>query len=1075
MRQLRLLGTALLLVTFGLIGVATSAEAGDAFAVDDEYTVMENSGPTLLTPDVTANDSGINPGIPFFAVSSANNGTVTSAGTPSLAHDFSYTPNSGFSGDDTFTYSFLGTDSVFHTATVTVHVTPLPTPKAVDDEYTVVEGSGANHLDPMVTANDVGVTQSLYQHSPASHGTVTAAMFSFDYTYTPEPGFSGDDSFTYTFLGTDGQFHEGTVTIHVTPATVVAAPDEYTVAENSGPNHLDPIVTANDVGVTQSMFQYSRASHGNVEAPFLTFDFTYTPDPDFHGDDSFTYIFMGIDGVAHEATVTIHVTPAPGPYAMDDEFTVAQDSGTTVLSPDVTSNDFGFSSALFGNTPAAYGIVTTTGGQESHDYAYKPDAGFYGDDTFTYTFYVGDDPHPRTATVTIHVIRSVTAKADNKTMNEDAAPNPVTGNVLTNDTATSGTLSVTNPGTYDLGHGTLVIQSDGSYSYTLDNSDPAVDALNNGQSLTDSFTYNVSNGQGSTDSAALKISIKGNTDTTPVEFIVTGSQTFGGSPSFIFTSSIPGLTATGVTCTTVNPGSVAISPTLPVGSSYTLAGCTGTVDAPGYAPTFTGGNFTVSPDTSAVTASDDANSMIEDSAPNPVTGNVLTNDTATSGTLSVTNPGTYDLGQGTLVLNADGAYTYTLDNSDPMVNGLNDGFWLLNSFTYNTSNGQGSTDSAQLTVTINGKTDATPVEFTVTGSQTFGGSPSFMYSSSVPGVTASGVTCTKVNPGAVTISSSLPVGSYTLAGCTGTVDAAGYAPTFTGGAFDVDPDPTAVTAVADAKSVEEDSAPNPVTGNVLTNDSATSGTLSVTNAGTVSLDHGTLVLHADGSYTYTLDNSDPAVNALNTGQSLTDSFTYNVSNGQGSTGSAALKITINGSTDAPALPAKKVEVDTDSSATVGHTITVKVTKLAAGEPYTVDIGGIEVKTGKADSKGKATFKVVVPLTLPAGQTLIRVVGQAANRTDSDRITIKLPGKLDVDLGHSTVKPGKTQTVKVSNLIPGEEVIVSYDDVDLTLGHADSSGKFTFSFPVGTTEGPHTVMVSGHFGNRTATKTFKVKR
>jgi len=117
---------------------------------------------------------------------------------------------------------------------------------------------------------------------------------------------------------------------------------------------------------------------------------------------------------------------------------------------------------------------------------------------------------------------------------------------------------------------------------------------------------------------------------------------------------------------------------------------------------------------------------------------------------------------------------------------------------------------------------------------------------------------------------------------------------------------------------------------------------------------------------------------------------------------------------------------------------------------------------------------VVPLTLPAGQTLITVVGQEPNRTDSDRITIKFPGKLDVHLDHSTVKPGKTQTVKVSNLIPGEAVIVSYDEVDLTLGHADSSGKFKFTFPVGTTEGTHTVMASGDFGNRTATKTFKVK-
>jgi VCBS repeat-containing protein len=101
----------------------------------------------------------------------------------------------------------------------------------------------------------------------------------------------------------------------------------------------------------------------------------------------------------------------------------------------------------------------------------------------------------------------------------------------------------------------------------------------------------------------------------------------------------------------------------------------------------------------------------------------------------------------------------------------------------------------------------------------------------------------------------------------------------------------------DANSVKEDAAPNPVLGNVLVNDSDPDGdTLSVTSAGTFSLSHGTLVMHADGSYSYTLDNTDPAVNALNDGQTLTDTFTYSVSDGHGGTDSAKLTITIRGTT-----------------------------------------------------------------------------------------------------------------------------------------------------------------------------------
>jgi len=107
-------------------------------------------------------------------------------------------------------------------------------------------------------------------------------------------------------------------------------------------------------------------------------------------------------------------------------------------------------------------------------------------------------------------------------------------------------------------------------------------------------------------------------------------------------------------------------------------------------------------------------------------------------------------------------------------------------------------------------------------------------------------------------------------------------------------------ACDDVNSIKEDTAPNPVSGNVLSNDHDSDGNiLSVTNAGTFTLAHGTLVIQADGKYTYTLNNADPAVNALNDGQKLSDSFTYKISDGHGGTDSGSLTITINGTTDEP--------------------------------------------------------------------------------------------------------------------------------------------------------------------------------
>jgi VCBS repeat-containing protein len=105
-------------------------------------------------------------------------------------------------------------------------------------------------------------------------------------------------------------------------------------------------------------------------------------------------------------------------------------------------------------------------------------------------------------------------------------------------------------------------------------------------------------------------------------------------------------------------------------------------------------------------AEDDANSVKEDAAPNSVSGNVLSNDTDADGdSLSVTSTGTFSLAHGSLVINADGSYSYTLNNSDPAVNALNDGDTLIEAFTYTVSDGNGGTDSAKLTITINGTTD----------------------------------------------------------------------------------------------------------------------------------------------------------------------------------------------------------------------------------------------------------------------------------------------------------------------------------------------------------------------------------
>ncbi|WP_032904126.1 VCBS domain-containing protein, partial [Mesorhizobium sp. LNJC380A00] len=114
-------------------------------------------------------------------------------------------------------------------------------------------------------------------------------------------------------------------------------------------------------------------------------------------------------------------------------------------------------------------------------------------------------------------------------------------------------------------------------------------------------------------------------------------------------------------------------------------------------------------------------------------------------------------------------------------------------------------------------------------------------------------------------------------------------------------------AVNDTNSISED-AVAPVNGNVLTNDvhannqpGADTPTSFVSWDGSTTGAHGTFAPNGDGTYTYTLNNADPAVQALDVGQTLTETFNYTMKDADGDTDTATLTITINGTNDVPQI------------------------------------------------------------------------------------------------------------------------------------------------------------------------------
>jgi hypothetical protein len=138
------------------------------------------------------------------------NGTVELSGDQVV-----YTPHTGFSGTDTFTYRVSDEKLVSDEATVTVTVTPKPngTPEAADDSSQTDKNEAvtisilANDSDPdgdQLTVSNVG--------NP-SHGQVTVNSDN-TITYTPSSSYVGNDSFTYTI--SDGKDGTATASVNVT-------------------------------------------------------------------------------------------------------------------------------------------------------------------------------------------------------------------------------------------------------------------------------------------------------------------------------------------------------------------------------------------------------------------------------------------------------------------------------------------------------------------------------------------------------------------------------------------------------------------------------------------------------------------------------------------------------------------------------------------------------------------------------------------------------------------------------------------------------------------------------------------
>lgn len=678
---------------------------------------------TFTSPDgvgsVTVSGVTLTPGsLPQTIVSNAT-GTLVVTG-------YSYNPTTGV-GSITYTYTL--NDNTLNTSGSTVSfpvvVTDLDGDAASDQlNIRIIDDAPlANNDSGTQASENASVTVNvLTNDTPGADGVNPATGVALvagsltgagsltyagngNFTYTPAPGEEGIVTFKYTI--TDGDGDPSTATV-----TITLLKDSEPQVDVSGENFVD------EAGLPA---RGSEPAGSNAAADSETTSGTIAVSTG--GDTLQSLVINGVNVTAGGTVTGAHGT-----------LTVTVSAGAYSYSYTLTDNTAGE-----GTTDSFNVVVTDSDGDSAND---------------NLVIGIHDD------------VPTAIKDADSIAAGEYG---PATGNVITDAegdggadtqgadgaavTAVSGTAAGTVGGTTAGQYGVLTLNADGSYSYTRNPGTPG--------GVTDVFSYTITDGDGDPSTATLTINIddslttldlptKGEAGTLVDEAgLPTGSnaasnsETTSGTIAYTAPDGPATVTIDGVAVTAVGQTFVGSFGTLTVtsiasgaiGYSYTLTTNTsGDATFDDFAVVVTDQDGDNTPGTLVIdivddvpTARADVDSVTED-GPIIADGNVITGanvadanatdgvaDTkgadgasvtavsfgATNGTVGSALAGTY----GSLTLNADGSYSYKLNNEDPRIQGLDSDDTLTEVFTYTITDGDGDPSTTTLTITINGADD----------------------------------------------------------------------------------------------------------------------------------------------------------------------------------------------------------------------------------------------------------------------------------------------------------------------------------------------------------------------------------
>ncbi|MGY2280599.1 retention module-containing protein [Pseudomonas monsensis] len=714
-----------------------SAPDANALTQSGTFTITALDGVTTLTVGgIAVVTNGVAAGFPQ-SVTTPLGSTLTitgfNAATGVVSYSYTLVDNEAHptaSGANNLPEQFAVTvvDDNGTTANATLDVNVIDDlPKAVDDSNTGTAAETNLILTGNVLTNDVQGADRV-PTGPVTAGTFTGTYGTLElhtdgtYTYTLNTtdadfknlhgGGNGTETFAYTITDSDGDTSTANLVLQIH-------------------NNDDPVVISGlDVnGGELTVYEKNLTDGSAPDSTALT--------------QSGTFTITALDGVT---TLTV------GGIAVVTNGVAAgfPQSVTTPLGSTLTITGF---NAATGVVSYSYTLVDNEAHPTANGANNLPEQ-------FAVTV-VDDNGTTANATLDVNIVDDLPKAVDDS--NASTASETLltlTGNVLTNDVQGADRVP-TGPvtaGTFTGTYGTLELHTDGTYTYTLNTTDADFKNLHGGGNGTETFAYTITDSDGDTSTANLVLQIHNNDDPVVISGLdVNGGEltvyeknlTDGSAPDSAALTQSGTFTITALDgVTTLTVGGIAVvtngvaagfpqSVTTPLGSTLTITGFNAATGVVSYSytlvdneahPSANGANNL--PEQFAVTVVDDngttANATLDvnivDDLPKAVddsnastaseslltlTGNVLTNDVQGADRVPTgpVTPGTFTGTYGTLVLNADGTYTYTLNTTDADFKNLHGGGNGTETFAYTITDSDGDTSTANLVLNIHNNDD----------------------------------------------------------------------------------------------------------------------------------------------------------------------------------------------------------------------------------------------------------------------------------------------------------------------------------------------------------------------------------